>query len=183
MGGKQIKLFLVDWTAGGLTTAEITNWTGHVLSARRSDLSDLLQREEAQRTGVYFLLGDDEEAVGGIRLYVGEADVVAQRLKYHDREKNVLGSCCPGHLQGLQHHQTPCAIPGVPADHGRRCSGARNAGEQRPAAPSSTARSRSIRYGLLPGSATNRPAGAWCQGAPWPKSADPSRSRIQRRNE
>lgn len=52
MNGKQVKLFLVDGTPGGPTTAEITNWTGHVLSARRSDLADLLKREEAQRTGV-----------------------------------------------------------------------------------------------------------------------------------
>lgn len=87
MSGKQIKLFLVDGTPGGLTTAEITNWTGHVLSARRSDLSDLLGREEAQRTGVYFLLGDDESAIGDTRLYIGEADVVAQRLRYHERDK------------------------------------------------------------------------------------------------
>jgi hypothetical protein len=64
MSGKQIKLFLIDGTPGGLITAEITNWTGHVLSARRSDLADLLMREEAQRTGAYLLLGDDEEAVG-----------------------------------------------------------------------------------------------------------------------
>lgn len=67
MSGKQIKLFLVDGTPGGLTTAGITNWTGHVLSARRSDLADLLKRDEAQRTGVYFLLGDDEAAVGETR--------------------------------------------------------------------------------------------------------------------
>jgi hypothetical protein len=88
MGGKQIKLFLVDGTAGGLTTAEITNWTGHVLSARRSDLAALLTREEAQRTGVYLLLGDDEAAVGDTRCYIGEADVVADRLRYHQREKD-----------------------------------------------------------------------------------------------
>jgi hypothetical protein len=47
MSGKQIKLFLIDGTPGGLTNAEITNWTGHVLSTRRSDLADLLTREEA----------------------------------------------------------------------------------------------------------------------------------------
>lgn len=87
MGGKQIKLFLVDGTAGGLTTAEITNWTGHVLSARRSDLADLLRRDEAQRTGVYFLLGDDESVVGDTRCYIGEADVVADRLRHHQRDK------------------------------------------------------------------------------------------------
>ena len=87
MSGKQIRLFLVDGTPGGLTTAEITNWTGHVLSARRSDLADLLKRTEALRTGVYLLLGDDEAAVGDTRCYIGEADVVADRLRYHHREK------------------------------------------------------------------------------------------------
>ena len=87
MSGKQIKLFLIDGTPGGLTTAEITNWTGHVLSAGRSDLADLLRRDEAQRTGAYLLLGDDEEAVGNTRCYIGEADIVADRLRDHQREK------------------------------------------------------------------------------------------------
>lgn len=87
MNGKQVKLFLVDGTPGGLTTAEITNWTGHVLSARRSDLADLLRREEAERTGVYLLLGEDETAVGDTRCYIGEADVVATRLRSHVKEK------------------------------------------------------------------------------------------------
>lgn len=86
MSGKQIKLFLVDGTPGGLTTAEITNWTGHVLSARRSDLADLLRRVEAQRTGVYLLLGEDENAAGETRCYIGEADVVADRLRHHHRD-------------------------------------------------------------------------------------------------
>jgi hypothetical protein len=88
MSGKQIKLFLVDVTPGGLTTAEITNWTGHVLSAHRSDLADLIKRDEAQRTGAYILLGDDEAVVGGTRCYIGEADVVADRPRYHQRNKD-----------------------------------------------------------------------------------------------
>ncbi|MCZ7629642.1 MAG: hypothetical protein M5U19_11580 [Microthrixaceae bacterium] len=32
--GKSIRLFLVDGTPGGLLTAEIMNWTGHVIAAR-----------------------------------------------------------------------------------------------------------------------------------------------------
>lgn len=52
-----------------------------MLPARRSDLADLLKRDEAQRTGVYFLLGDDETTVGDARCYIGEADVVADRLR------------------------------------------------------------------------------------------------------
>lgn len=88
MTGRQIKLFLVDGSPGSLTTAEITNWTGHVLSAPRSELADLLKRDEAQRTGAYLLLGEDEEAVGNTRCYIGEADVVAERLRHHQREKD-----------------------------------------------------------------------------------------------
>lgn len=88
MSGKQVKLFLVDGTPGGLTTAEITNWTGSVVSARRSDLAELLRREEAERTGVYLLLGEDEEAVGDTRCYIGEADVVATRLRSHVKDKS-----------------------------------------------------------------------------------------------
>ena len=81
MSGKQIKLFLADGTPGGLTTAEIPNWTGHVVSASRSDLAKLLSRDEADRTGVYLLLGSDE--LGDMRCYIGEADVVGTRLKQH----------------------------------------------------------------------------------------------------
>lgn len=87
MSGKQVRLFLVDGTPGGLKTAEITNWTGHVLMGPRADVGALLQREEAKRTGVYLLLGEDQEAIGETRCYIGEADVVADRLKEHLSKK------------------------------------------------------------------------------------------------
>lgn len=91
MIGKQVKLFLADGTPGGLMTAEITNWTGSIVSARRSDLAELLGREEAERTGVYLLLGEDEDAVGDTRCYIGEADTVATRLRSHAKEKPFWG--------------------------------------------------------------------------------------------
>jgi hypothetical protein len=81
VSGKQVKMFLVDGTPGGLTTAEITNWTGHVLTGPRSDVGSLLQREEARRTGVYLLLGDDEGALGETRCYIGEADALSVRVR------------------------------------------------------------------------------------------------------
>lgn len=87
MSGKQIKLFLVDGTPGGVTTAEITNWTGHVLAGSRSDLADLLKRDETSRTGVYFLLRDDDDALGNTSCYIGETDVIANRLRTHDAKK------------------------------------------------------------------------------------------------
>ena len=81
--GRSVRLFLADGTPGGLLTAEIMNWTGHVTAAPRSELAVLLQREEAARTGVYLLLGDDPTAVGGSVAYIGESDVVGSRLKKH----------------------------------------------------------------------------------------------------
>lgn len=88
MTGKQIKLFLIDGTAGGLTTAEITNWTGHVLTAKREEVAELLQREEVLRTGVYLLLGEDAEAIGNTRCYIGETDEIATRVRSHVRDKD-----------------------------------------------------------------------------------------------
>lgn len=87
MAGKQLRLFLVDGTPGGLTTLEIVNWTGRLVSGPRSDLAQLLSREgESRRPGVYLLIGDDETAVAGTRLYVGETDEIAGRLKTHHHE-------------------------------------------------------------------------------------------------
>ena len=52
--GRSLRLFLVDGTPNGLLTAEIMNWTGHVLTGPRSKLAELVQRPECARTGVYF---------------------------------------------------------------------------------------------------------------------------------
>jgi hypothetical protein len=50
--GKSIRLYLADRTSGGLLTAEIMNWTGHLVAAPRSDLASLLRRLEASKTGI-----------------------------------------------------------------------------------------------------------------------------------
>lgn len=89
--GRSIRLFLVDDTPNGLMTAEIVNWSGHVLMGPRSKLSELVQRPECARTGVYFLVGADPE--GGFRpqVYIGESDDVAARLQTHNRPEDKGG--------------------------------------------------------------------------------------------
>lgn len=88
--GKSIKLFLVDGSINGILTAEIINWTGHVLSAPRTKLLDLIQREECARTGIYFLVGQDpEDSLPSV--YIGESDDVANRLKQHNRTEDAGG--------------------------------------------------------------------------------------------
>ncbi|WP_245663568.1 GIY-YIG nuclease family protein [Nocardia inohanensis] len=75
-------MFLTEGTPGSLLTAEIGNWTGHVVAAPRSELAALLAREEAGRTGIYVLLGDDPDGDGALA-YIGEGDEVGTRLRRH----------------------------------------------------------------------------------------------------
>ena len=85
--GRSIRLFLADGTPGGIITAEIMNWTGHVMNAPRSRLADLIQRPEAGRTGIYILSGTDPD--GGYKplVYVGETDSVGKRLAQHNKDE------------------------------------------------------------------------------------------------
>ena len=86
MTGQHIQIFLVDGIAGGVTTAEIVGWTGHVLFGPRSNLGELLKRPEAARNGVYLLLGDDEVALGGVRCYIGRTESFRDRFSTHKRD-------------------------------------------------------------------------------------------------
>src|SRR5208283_2300399 len=94
--GRTVRLFLVDGAPTGLMTAEIMNWTGHALVSPRSRLPDALRRDEANRTGVYFLYGNDPDQPSRNRVYVGEGDSVADRLRMHakDAKKDFWSNVC-----------------------------------------------------------------------------------------
>lgn len=76
-----IKLFLVNGSPDGLRTAELSNWSGKAVAAPRSQLEQLISREEVASPGVYLLLGVDEDEAQ--QIYIGEAEVVKSRLKQH----------------------------------------------------------------------------------------------------
>jgi len=91
MAGKSIRLFLVDGDYNGLITAELVNWTGHTLAGPRSELPNLLSRDEChQRTGIYFLISR-ESSDSGLSVYIGESDDIAKRLKQHSRPESSGG--------------------------------------------------------------------------------------------
>lgn len=73
--GKSVKLFLTDGTSNGILTAEIINWTGHIVSAPRSQMNTLVQRSEASRTGIYFLVNDEEDPLYP-KVYIGESECI-----------------------------------------------------------------------------------------------------------
>jgi hypothetical protein len=82
MTSATIKLFLPRGDAKSLRTAEISNWTGKAIAAPRTELEELLQREELDKAGVYILSGADPVS-GSPRAYIGEAEVIRDRLKQH----------------------------------------------------------------------------------------------------
>lgn len=82
MTSATIKLFLPRGDAKSLRTAEISNWTGKAVAAPRTEIEELLSREELDKAGVYILIGTDP-LTNAPRAYIGEAEVIRDRLKQH----------------------------------------------------------------------------------------------------
>jgi hypothetical protein len=82
MNAAKITLLLLKGEANSLRTAEIGNWTGMAIAAPRTELDDLLKRQELDRAGVYILSGIHSDS-GVPRAYIGEAENIYERLKQH----------------------------------------------------------------------------------------------------
>lgn len=83
--GRSLELFFVDGNPDGMLTAEVFNWTGHLLRIPRAQLAEGIQRPEAKQTGVYVLLGEDHN---GPLSYIGETEDMAERLKDHAKKRD-----------------------------------------------------------------------------------------------
>lgn len=84
--GRSLELYFINGKPDGMLTATVPfNWTGHVLMTSRNQLSDALKREETLRSGVYILLGEDED---GSIAYIGETEEIRQRIKSHAKNKD-----------------------------------------------------------------------------------------------
>lgn len=85
--GKSIRIYLKDGDVSGIKLAEVLNHTIQALSSPRSKLVELNLdfTTEANRPGVYFLIGEDEE--GNLKVYIGEAENVWERIKEHGTGK------------------------------------------------------------------------------------------------
>ena len=77
-----LKVFLAHGDPKRLRTAELSNWTGKAICGPRSEFERVLQREEAENSGVYFLTGIEPES-NKSAIYIGEAETIRNRLKSH----------------------------------------------------------------------------------------------------
>lgn len=82
MATATIKLFLRYGDPKRLRTAEISNWSGKAVAAPRTDLDELLERDEAGQPAVYILTGSDPDT-GKPTAYIGEAEILKDRLRQH----------------------------------------------------------------------------------------------------
>jgi len=83
--GRSLELYYIDGRPDGMLTAEIFNWTGHVLKTPRTQLGAALRRPESAYAGVYLLFG---EQTGEARVYIGEGEDISARIKSHDVNKD-----------------------------------------------------------------------------------------------
>ena len=82
MPSATIKIFLPHGDPKRLRTGEISNWSGKAVAGPRTELEQILKREEAGNVGIYLLTGIDPLS-GGPAVYIGEAESIQSRLKQH----------------------------------------------------------------------------------------------------
>ncbi len=78
--GRSLELYFIDGKPDGMLTAEVFNWTGHVLMTPRTRLNDAFLRPETSKPGVYILLGETDQ---GLSAYIGETEKIKKRLGEH----------------------------------------------------------------------------------------------------
>ncbi|MBU4152374.1 MAG: GIY-YIG nuclease family protein [Proteobacteria bacterium] len=82
-----IRIFVANGDPDGLRIIERSNWNGQAMVFPRPLLPEVKKREEFGRTGVYLLLGPQEDGEGEL-LYIGEGDPIRPRLESHFSNKD-----------------------------------------------------------------------------------------------
>jgi hypothetical protein len=81
-----IRLYFPSGDPKRLRIGQITNWNGKAVAAPRTEFDLLLDRNELQQAGVYILAGTDE-STGRQTAYIGEAEIIRDRLRGHKNKE------------------------------------------------------------------------------------------------
>ncbi len=84
---KTIQIFLPNGDPRGIRIAEITTRIVRVVEVPRSLVGGFLALPEAKQVGIYFLVGDGDEAENPL-LYVGQSGGVGDRIVSHNKTKD-----------------------------------------------------------------------------------------------
>lgn len=84
-----IRIFVPDGDPEGIRLIDRMNWTGLGIAFPRSKWGEVRQRTEFVRTGVYILVGYQEQKEDDLpTIYVGQADGVRTRIDSHVKNKD-----------------------------------------------------------------------------------------------
>ncbi len=81
-----IRIFVPDGDPEGVRLIDRMNWTGLGIAFPRSRWTEVRQRSEFIRAGVYILVGYQEDDLPTI--YIGQADGVRNRIESHYQNKD-----------------------------------------------------------------------------------------------
>lgn len=84
--GRTIQIYLPDGNPRGIRVADMTSRTIQVMYVPRPMLDEACALEELPNIGLYFLVGEPD-AAGQAKVYVGETEECAARLRQHNRNK------------------------------------------------------------------------------------------------
>ena len=124
-----LRIFVADGDPDGLRLVERSNWVGKALIFPRALLPQVKQRPELAQTGVYLLLGPQDDGDGD-KLYIGEGDPIRLRLESHYANKDfwthaicfvaAAGQLNKAHVQFLESNLVRLALAAkrVPLDNG-----------------------------------------------------------------
>lgn len=104
-----LRIFVADGDPDGLRIVDRINWSGKALIFPRALFPQVRSRDEFKQTGVYLLLGPNENG-DGETIYIGEGDPVRPRLEDHYSKKDfwtravffVAGQLNKAHVQYLE---------------------------------------------------------------------------------
>jgi hypothetical protein len=82
-----IRIFVPDGDPEGVRLIDRMDWTGHGIVFPREKWPTIKQRPKFARTGVYILSGYEEGEEDVPTIYVGEGDVIRDRIESHFQNK------------------------------------------------------------------------------------------------
>lgn len=83
-----IRMFVPDGDPEGFKIVDLLNWTGVGLAFPRNSWSQISNRSEFKRSGIYILVGSAEGSPEDIpTIYIGQGDEIGKRIDDHYQQK------------------------------------------------------------------------------------------------
>jgi hypothetical protein len=92
--GRKLTIYMLDGSATGPKTIEIGNWSGKAVYSPRAALKKMVDRDEFDSPGIYFLRSESISYEFDESIYIGEAEELRARLKQHIADRDFDSVVC-----------------------------------------------------------------------------------------